>query len=92
MSRQRATFGKLQRERDKQAKAKAKRERRLAAGDAGGEPGEAGDRPSGPASEASPEVVMELVADLHRRFERSEIGLDDYEEEKAALLSRLVIE
>lgn len=92
MSRQRATFGKLQRERDKQAKAKAKRERRFAAVEAGAEADEAEGRPSAPASEASPEVVMELVADLHRRFERSEIGLDDYEEEKAALLSRLVIE
>lgn len=90
MSRQRATFGKLQRERDKQAKAKAKRERRLTSGaDAGGE-----DHPNSAAKgpEDSPDAVMEKVAELHRRFEGAELDLDDYEEQKAALLSRLVIE
>lgn len=89
MSRQRTTFGKLQRERDKQAKARAKRERRLNAADAGTEDTEP---TSAPASEASPAAVMELIAQLHERFENAEIGLEDYEEQKAALLSRLPIE
>ena len=89
MSRQRATFGKLQRERDKQAKQKAKRERRLSA-----ESDEAGEVQSAPTTAAAPEpsAVMEMLAELHRRFEGAEMSLDDYEERKAALLSRLVIE
>lgn len=89
MSRQRATFGKLQRERDKQAKAKAKRERRLAGPPEAGDGEEEAPREQSTVSAAD---VMEMVADLHQRFENSEIGLDDYEEQKAALLSRLPID
>lgn len=89
MSRQRTTFGKLQRERDKQAKAQAKRERRLAAGEAGAEEG---DRPTSTEPETSQEAVLELIAQLHQRFENAEIGLEDFEEQKAALMSRLPID
>jgi len=33
---------------------------------------------------------MDLIAELHRRF--AEISFEDYEEQKAALLSRLPID
>ena len=88
MSRQRATFGKLQRERDKQAKATAKRERRRAAA----EQTEGADRDPGPASTESAPVLIDLIADLHQRFENAEISLETYEEQKAELLSRLPID
>lgn len=88
MSRQRATFGKLQRERDKQAKAKAKRELRQAAAE------EAGpvtpERP--PVDGESAQVVIDQVAALHQRFENDEIPLETYEEQKAELLSRLSVD
>jgi len=35
---------------------------------------------------------MDLIAELHRRFEGAEISFEDYEEQKAALLSRLPID
>lgn len=88
MSRQRATFGKLQRERDKQAKATAKRERRRAAAE---QPAEA-DQETGRVVEESAPVLIDLIADLHRRFENAEISLETYEEQKADLLSRLPID
>lgn len=88
MSRQRATFGKLQRERDKQAKAKAKREQRQALAEAAAHPEPS---PEQTVTEA-PEVLFERIPDLHRRFENGEISLEDYEEQKAVLLSQLPID
>ena len=88
MSRQRATFGKLQRERDKQAKASAKRERRRAAAEQTDEAEQDAGRQSG---ESAP-VLIDLIADLHRRFENAEISLETFEEQKADLLSRLPID
>jgi hypothetical protein len=85
---QRATFGKLQRERDKQEKAKAKREHRRAASVS--DPDEL---PRGAARVTeSPEALLELIADAHRRFERGEIGFEEYDERRSALLARLPIE
>lgn len=88
MSRQRATFGKLQRERDKQAKATAKRERRRAAA----EQTEEAERAPDPAAKESAPVLIDLIAELHQRFENAEISLETYEEQKAELLSRLPID
>ncbi|HEX5265724.1 MAG TPA: hypothetical protein VFW24_03040 [Acidimicrobiales bacterium] len=89
MTKQRATFGKLQRERDKQAKARAKRERRQAAAEQTEE--EAVQDAGQPVAESAP-VLIDLIADLHRRFENAEISLETYEERKAELLSRLPID
>ncbi len=91
MARQRATFGKLQRERDKQAKAQAKRDRRRQLDtDTEGVPGP----PPGPvaASGESAAELLELIARLHRQFENEEIGFEEYEERKADLLRRLPVE
>jgi hypothetical protein len=90
MTRQRATFGKLQRERDKQAKAAAKRDRRQAESL---EPAEEETRPvPGASSEGSATALLELIAETHRRFENGEISFESFEEQKAELLSRLPIE
>ena len=81
-----STSGKRQREAEKAAKAKAKRERRqqLKTEDAGADV----DVPAG----QPPAVVLERLADLHRRFEAAEISFDDYDEAKAALLGQLNVD
>ena len=90
MTRQRATFGKLQRERDKQAKAAAKRDRRQAESL---EPPEEETRPTPTASsDGSATALLEQIAETHRRFENGEISFESFEEQKAELLSRLPIE
>ena len=86
MSRQRTTFGKLQREREKQEKAMVKRERRRAAAEqAEAQP------PRQPAEESTP-ALIDLIADLHGRFEAGQVSFEAYEEQKAELLRRLAIE
>jgi hypothetical protein len=86
MGKQRSTSGKRQREADKAAKAKAKRERRqqLKADDAGAQP----DAPTGQPSA----VVLDRLADLHRRFDAAEISFTEYDEAKEALLRQLRVE
>jgi hypothetical protein len=83
MGRSGSTSGKRQREADKAAKAKAKRERRLQlkAEDTGADVDVRAEPPA---------VVLERLADLHRRFEAAEISFDDYDEAKAVLLRQLV--
>ena len=91
MARQRTTFGKQQRERDKQAKAQAKRERRRQLdqpGDAAPEDAPGPDRPSG----ESAAELLELIDQLHRQFENAGIGFDEFEERKAELLRRLPVD
>lgn len=97
MSRQRATFGKLQRERDKQAKAQAKRDRRHqpdteTEGAHDGPPVPPGAAlPPGSSGESAADL-LELIARLHRQFENHEIGFDEYDERKAELLRRLPVD
>ena len=81
-----STSGKRQREVEKAAKAKAKRERRqqLRTEDVVAQPVEPAGQPTS--------VVLERLTDLHRRFEASEISFDDYDEAKAALLRQLNVE
>ena len=87
---QRASFGKLQRDRDKKAKAAAKREKRQ-------------DRSAG-LTEDAPEVVISqegevsaadllvLVERLHQGFESGTIDYEDFEQQKAELFARLPID
>jgi hypothetical protein len=79
------TSHKRQREVEKAAKAKAKRERRQLKSE------DVDPQPATPATQ-SHEVVLERLADLHRRFEASEISFDAYDEAKAALLRQLTVE
>ena len=80
------TPGKRQREADKAAKAKAKRERR--------QQPKADDAPTpvaAPFGQPSA-VVLDRLAALHRQFEAAEISFDDYDEAKAALLRQLNVD
>ena len=63
-----------------------KRERRqqLKADDAVAQPTSSPGQPSA--------VVLEQLADLHRRYEADEISFDAYDEAKAALLGQLRVE
>jgi hypothetical protein len=81
-----STSGKRQREVDKAAKAKVKRERRqqLKTDDAVAPPASSPGQPSA--------VVLEQLAELHRRYEADEISFDAYDEAKAALLGQLRVE
>lgn len=89
---QRTSFAKLQRDRDKQAKAAAKRDRRQ-------------ERSSAPTEEEPRELLLDdsgkelsasellaLVETVHRQFEAKEIDFETFEETKAMLLSRLPVD
>jgi hypothetical protein len=88
VSRRRTTFGKLQRDRDKQAKQRAKQERRA-------ERSEQVDDDSG-AAPAAPEVdqasVLARLAELHAAFDDGKIGFDDFEAQRDELTSQLRID
>jgi hypothetical protein len=90
ISAQRATFDKLQRERAKKAKAQIKRERRFdkdtTAADSQRAPEPA--RAGGP----SASQLLEMIEQLHQRFENHQIGFEEFEVAKADLLARLPVE
>lgn len=85
MANRRTTFGKLQRERDKKEKALIKAERKAARLESKGEEREqtaAGDQ----------DALLDALADLHRRFEDGAISIDEFEERREQLTSRLVVD
>jgi hypothetical protein len=94
MGGQRTSFSKLQRDRDKKAKAAAKREKRL---ERAAEARTASDEVT-EASEASgegPISAAELLHEIevtHQRFEAKLMTYEEFEEKKAELLARLPIE
>ena len=93
MGAHRSSFGKLERDRAKKAKAAAKRERRQGRGDAEG-PQDVG---SGPVvavadDELSAGDLLKMVESIHQQFEAKLISYEDYEERKADLLSRLSVD
>lgn len=82
MATRRPTFTKTQRERDKRAKAAAKRERRLSA------------QPEEPVENtivADEHRVIEELALLHERYESGAVPLDEFLARRQELLARLVI-
>jgi hypothetical protein len=84
MGNQRTTFGKLQRERDKKAKALEKAEKRAA------RQAEAAEKPEdtgGPAVDQ--EALMAALADLHQRYEAKVIDIDEFEERRDQLTQLL---
>lgn len=89
MAGQRSSFGKLQRDRDKQAKAAAKRARRQeGAPPQDEEPVEA----AAPRSEASTAALLERIAEVHEQYDAGTISYEQFEETKADLLGRLSVE
>jgi hypothetical protein len=86
MATQRSSFSKLQRDRDKQAKAAAKRDRRQDRDPAiDGEEVEAAPVPT----EAEQAEVLEQIARLHQEFDAKVIDFETFEERKALLMARL---
>jgi hypothetical protein len=89
---QRTSFAKMQRDRDKQAKAAAKRDRRQERqADAGTAD------PSGPLVDeadgvCTAEELLTLVERVHRQFEGGTIDFETFEETKLALLKRLPVD
>lgn len=89
---QRTSFAKMQRDRDKQAKAAAKRDRRLER--------QAGPDPSAPpvidldgtGDELTAAELLQLVETIHSEFDAGVIDFETFEEKKTALLSRLSVD
>lgn len=89
MSRRRTTFGKLQRDRDKQAKQKAKQERRAERSEQGDDEPE---EDVAPPPEVDQATVLAQLADLHAAFDDGKIGFDDFEARREELTSQLRID
>jgi hypothetical protein len=85
MANRRTTFGKLQRERDKKEKALIKAERRAARLEDKGE--ERAEPVTG-----DQDALLTALADLHRRFEDGGISIDEFEERRDQLTSRLRVD
>lgn len=91
MAGQRSSFGKLQRDRDKKAKAAAKRSRRQEGTDDAATVDE--DRAPLPGGQqlSTPEL-LERIAEVHQQFEAGTISYELFEETKADLMSRLAVD
>jgi hypothetical protein len=83
MAKKRTTFGKLQRERDKQQKQMAKRDRRTTRDDDDAEVEEA------PAVQYDEAQTLAALAALHEAFDDGRIGLEDFEAQRDELRARL---
>ena len=94
MAAHRSSFGKLERDRAKKAKAAVKRERRQSrAADADGTVKAELRGAVGLAdADLSPGELLRMVEALHRDFEAKLISFDEYEERKADILSRLPVD
>jgi hypothetical protein len=84
----RSSFAKRQRDMAKKAKAAAKRDRKLE-GDEEEEDEEitVDDGPTLPN-----DVIMEKVADLHRRYDDGQMDLDTFDEERANLMGQISVD
>ena len=86
MARQRTSFGKLQRERDKQARLAAKQEKRVARKD------ETDDEPVEPTPQVDEAKVLAELAALHEAYDAGNVSLDDFETRRAELTQKLTVE
>ncbi len=91
MGAQRTTFEKLQRDRAKKAKAAAKRERRQERSAASSEAATDTMVDAG-VGELSADELLKAIESIHQRFEAKAITYEEYEEQKADLLSRLPVD
>jgi hypothetical protein len=91
MATQRTSFNKLQRDRDKQEKAAAKRDRRQSrATDTDDEQALGADAPTGTVRSA--QELLEEVEKVHRQFDDGLIDFETYEDKKTLLLSQLPVD
>jgi hypothetical protein len=87
MATRRTSFAKLQRDREKKARASAKQERRQ---ERLAEP-----EPAAPAAEGEELSAAQLLVEverLHKQFEDKQIDFDTFEERKAALMARIPVD
>ena len=89
MARRRTTFGKLQRDRDKQAKQKAKSERRAERAEQS--PTDE-DETVTPAREVDQEAILAALAALHAAYDDGQISLDDFEVRRDELRNSLRVD
>ncbi len=87
----RSTFSKLQRDRDKKAKAAAKRERRLDRKSEAKEPADHDATATEHQGEPSTRLLA-LIEEVHHLYDTHQIGEAEFEERKAALLGQLRID
>jgi hypothetical protein len=86
MARQRTTFGKIMREREKQQRAQAKAEKRAERA-AENEDEEIEEGPQHDEGD-----VLASLAKLHEAYDNEQIDFDTFEERRAELMSRLKID
>ena len=91
MSTNRPSFEKRERDRQKKAKAAAKRDKRLAGRteDADGEAGSRRPRRRSRRRVDESAHPGQRLEELHKRFDDEQISFDDFEEQRAALLEQL---
>jgi hypothetical protein len=92
MAASRTTFEKLQRDRAKQAKAAAKREKRQQRADEAASADETPVDVTSYGEELSASQLLELVEKLHKQFDDEVISFEDFEEQKAELMARLPVD
>jgi len=92
MGAQRTSFSKLQRDRDKKAKAAAKRERRQERSSGGGSDEPTNTTIAEGTGELSADELLRAIESIHRSYEAKAISYEEYEEQKADLLSRLPVD
>jgi hypothetical protein len=91
MATQRTSFNKLQRDRDKQEKAAAKRDRRQSRATATDDaPSLDAVAPTG--NEPSAQELLDEVEKVHRQFDAGVIDFETYENTKTLLLSQLPVD
>jgi hypothetical protein len=86
------SFEKRMREQAKRERAAAKRQRKAERDSDDPELGEDGEPIEATEPVEAPEVLMEQLAELHRRYDDGEISLDVLDEERAAITAKLMVE
>jgi hypothetical protein len=90
MATRRTSFAKLQRDRDKKARAAAKQERRQER-QSEAETAEETEAPSAEGELSAAQLLVE-VERLHKEFDDKKIDFETFEERKADLLSRIPVD
>jgi hypothetical protein len=85
VARQRTTFGKIMREREKQQRAQAKLEKRAERSNEEGDEVE-----EAPAHDQ--DDVLASLAKLHEAYDNEQIDFDTFEERRAELMSRIKVD
>lgn len=92
MGNPRSTFAKNERDRNKKARAAAKREKRLEKPEEGELDDEALEAATSPMAKEPQDVIIEKLRVLHEDYEEERINDEDFEKTKADLLAKLTID